>query len=203
MLNAAVQSKAGNHAVLVEVLVDVATQRPLQHDQWDQEASTHPPVLVGFLADSEVDSVAGAEEASVEGSVIEEDLAAAQGQVSVIRVAATDSAVKLRQMRLQVQEVAATIGEAMGGRPDRDPRRGTGSNSEPVRSRDFGGDRDRRDNRDRDRDRDRGDRYGDRDGDRRDRDRDRGDRYGGRDDYSRKRYHEDDGYDDPRAKRRY
>lgn len=114
MLNAAVQSKAGNHAVSVEVLVDVATQRPLQHDQWDQEASTHPPVLVGFLADSEVDSVAGAEEASVEGSVIEEDLAAAQGQVSVIRVAATDSAVKLRQMRLPVQEVAATIGEAMG-----------------------------------------------------------------------------------------
>lgn len=93
------------------------------------------------------------------------------------------------------------------GRFDRDPRRATGSNNEPVRPRetyggDRGGDRDRRD---RDRDRDRHDR----DGDRRDRDRDRDwdrDRNrhgGGRDDQSRKRYHEGDGYDDPRAKRRY
>ncbi|KAH8705342.1 hypothetical protein BGW36DRAFT_421905 [Talaromyces proteolyticus] len=88
------------------------------------------------------------------------------------------------------------------GRFDRDGRRGTGSNSEPVRSRDSYGDRDRRD-RDRDRDRER-DRHGDRDGDRRDRDRDRErDRYGGREDFSRKRHHDDDGYDDPRAKRRY
>ena len=36
----------------------------------------------------------------------------------------------------------------------------------------------------------------------RERERDR-DRYGGREDYGRKRYHEDDAYDDPRAKRRY
>ncbi|KAJ0418408.1 U1 small nuclear ribonucleoprotein of 70kDa MW N terminal-domain-containing protein [Aspergillus carlsbadensis] len=86
-----------------------------------------------------------------------------------------------------------------GGRPDRDPRGGTGSNREPVRPRDSYGDRDRRD-----RDRD-GDRRGDRDRDSyryRDRDRER-DRYGGREDQGRKRYHEDDSYDDPRAKRRY
>ncbi|KAL2815165.1 U1 small nuclear ribonucleoprotein of 70kDa MW N terminal-domain-containing protein [Aspergillus granulosus] len=84
------------------------------------------------------------------------------------------------------------------GRPDRDPRGGTGSNREPIRPRDSYGDRDRRD---RDRDGDRRDR--DRDGYRyRDRDRER-DRYGGREDQGRKRYHEDDAYDDPRAKRRY
>ncbi|PYH87992.1 RNA-binding domain-containing protein [Aspergillus ellipticus CBS 707.79] len=95
---------------------------------------------------------------------------------------------------------------------------GTGSNREPIRPRDGFGDRgDRGDRRDRDRDRD-SDRYRDRDRDSyryRDRDRERErperpgdrdrDRYGGRsgDDYGRKRYHEDDAYDDPRAKRRY
>lgn len=88
------------------------------------------------------------------------------------------------------------------GRHDRD-RGATGSNREPIRPRDSYGDRDRRDH---DRDRD-GDRHRDRDRDSyryrdRDRDRDR-DRYGGREDYGRKRYHEDDAYDDPRAKRRY
>ncbi|PWY63885.1 RNA-binding domain-containing protein [Aspergillus heteromorphus CBS 117.55] len=107
-----------------------------------------------------------------------------------------------------------------GGRFDRDGRgaSGTGSNREPIRPREAFGDRDRRD---RDRDRDGGDRYRDRDrGDRGDRDRDRyrdrdrererpsdrdRDRYGGRggDDYGRKRHHDDDAYDDPRAKRRY
>ncbi|KAL9105358.1 MAG: hypothetical protein Q9227_009446 [Pyrenula ochraceoflavens] len=63
---------------------------------------------------------------------------------------------------------------------DRDNRGTTGGNREPLSGRDRG--------------------YGDRD---RDRDRDRG--YGGRrdDDYSRKRYHDGDGYDDPRSKRRY
>ncbi|PKY03474.1 RNA-binding domain-containing protein [Aspergillus campestris IBT 28561] len=84
---------------------------------------------------------------------------------------------------------------------------GTGSNREPVRPRDSFADRDRRDydrerdlDRPRDRDRDRDSyRYRDRE---RERDRDR-DRYGGREDYGRKRYHEDDAYDDPRAKRRY
>ncbi|GKZ38008.1 hypothetical protein AbraIFM66950_009900 [Aspergillus brasiliensis] len=94
-----------------------------------------------------------------------------------------------------------------GGRPEREGRGATGSNREPIRPRDGFGDRDRRD---RDRDRD-GDRHRDRDRDSyryrdrdRERDRDRGDRYGGRgDDYGRKRYHEDDSYDDPRAKRRY
>ncbi|GCB19172.1 U1 small nuclear ribonucleoprotein 70 kDa homolog [Aspergillus awamori] len=94
-----------------------------------------------------------------------------------------------------------------GGRFEREPRGATGSNREPIRPRDGFGDRDRRD---RDRDRD-GDRHRDRDRDSyryrdrdRERDRDRGDRYGGRgDDYGRKRYHEDDSYDDPRAKRRY
>ncbi|KAE8386712.1 hypothetical protein ETB97_003509 [Aspergillus alliaceus] len=90
-----------------------------------------------------------------------------------------------------------------GGRYDRD-RGATGSNREPIRPRDGFSDRDRRD----DRDRDGGDRHRDRDRDSfrhrdRDRDRDRGDRYGGREDYGRKRYHEDDAYDDPRAKRRY
>ncbi|MCJ1478864.1 hypothetical protein MMC13_007548 [Lambiella insularis] len=64
----------------------------------------------------------------------------------------------------------------------------TGSNREPVRPRDGG--------------------YGDRDragGDRPSGDRDRGYSSRGRDeDYgSRKRYHESDGYDDPRSKRRY
>ncbi|KAF9891787.1 hypothetical protein FE257_003268 [Aspergillus nanangensis] len=101
-----------------------------------------------------------------------------------------------------------------GGRPDRD-RGATGSNSEPIRPRDrFGdrggdrGDRDRGDRRDYDRDRD-GDRHRDRDRDSyrhrdRDRERDRDNRYGGgREDHGRKRYHEDDSYDDPRAKRRY
>ncbi|OJI95914.1 hypothetical protein ASPVEDRAFT_35227 [Aspergillus versicolor CBS 583.65] len=83
-----------------------------------------------------------------------------------------------------------------GGR-DREGRGGTGSNREPIRPRDSYGDRDRRD-RDRDDRRDR-----DRDSYRyRDRDRER-DRYGGREDQGRKRYHEDDSYDDPRAKRRY
>ncbi|KAE8369637.1 U1 small nuclear ribonucleo protein of 70kDa MW N terminal-domain-containing protein [Aspergillus caelatus] len=91
-----------------------------------------------------------------------------------------------------------------GGRyGDRD-RGATGSNREPIRPRDGFSDRDRRD----DRDRDGGDRHRDRDRDSyryrdRDRERDRGDRYGGREDYGRKRYHEDDAYDDPRAKRRY
>ncbi|PYI17635.1 RNA-binding domain-containing protein [Aspergillus japonicus CBS 114.51] len=97
-------------------------------------------------------------------------------------------------------------GGRFGGREDRG---GTGSNREPIRPRDSFGDRDRRD---RDRDREGGDRYRDRDrdshrGSYRDRDRDRErerDRYGSRgDDYGRKRYHEDDSYDDPRAKRRY
>lgn len=79
-----------------------------------------------------------------------------------------------------------------GGRYDR----GTGSNTEPVRPREGYSGRDRRDH---DRDRE-GDRHRDRD---RYRDRER-DRYGGRgDDYGRKRYHEDDSYNDPRAKRRY
>ncbi|KAF7510297.1 hypothetical protein GJ744_006793 [Endocarpon pusillum] len=80
-------------------------------------------------------------------------------------------------------------GSAQGTRYDsRDARGGiTGSNREPVVARDrgYGGDRDR------DRDRERGDR----------------DRYGsGRrdDDFgSRKRYHDGDGYEDPRIKRRY
>ncbi|GAB1196828.1 U1 small nuclear ribonucleo protein of 70kDa MW N terminal-domain-containing protein [Aspergillus pseudonomiae] len=98
-----------------------------------------------------------------------------------------------------------------GGRfGDRD-RGATGSNREPIRPRDGFSERDRRD----DRDRDGGDRHRDRDRDSyryRDRDRERergdrgdrgGDRYGGREDYGRKRYHEDDAYDDPRAKRRY
>ncbi|PWY94158.1 RNA-binding domain-containing protein [Aspergillus sclerotioniger CBS 115572] len=94
-----------------------------------------------------------------------------------------------------------------GGRFEREPRGATGSNREPIRPREGFGDRDRRDrDRDRDsdrhRDRDRGDSYRYRDRDR-ERDRDR-DRYGGRgDEYGRKRYHEDDSYDDPRAKRRY
>lgn len=104
-----------------------------------------------------------------------------------------------------------------GGRYERDARGAgvTGSNREPVRPREGYSDRDRRDH-DRDRESDRhrdrerltdrdGDRYRDRDRDRdrgRDRDRDR-DRYAGREDYGRKRYHEDDAYDDPRAKRRY
>ncbi|KAL5343210.1 U1 small nuclear ribonucleoprotein of 70kDa MW N terminal-domain-containing protein [Aspergillus crustosus] len=93
-----------------------------------------------------------------------------------------------------------------GGPGGRSDRGGTGSNREPIRPRDSYGDRDRRDRdrdgdrRDRDRDRDRDsyrhrDRDGQRDGQR--------DRYGGREDQSRKRYHEDDSYDDPRAKRRY
>ncbi|KAL4889623.1 U1 small nuclear ribonucleoprotein of 70kDa MW N terminal-domain-containing protein [Aspergillus ambiguus] len=90
-----------------------------------------------------------------------------------------------------------------GGRYDRD-RGATGSNREPIRPRDGYGDRDRRDYHDRDRD---GDRHRDRDRDSyryRDRDRDRGhDRHGGREDHGRKRYHDDDSYDDPRAKRRY
>ncbi|KAJ5152187.1 hypothetical protein N7492_010482 [Penicillium capsulatum] len=86
-----------------------------------------------------------------------------------------------------------------GGRFDRGA---TGSNREPVRPRDSYADRDRRDDRDGDRYRDR-DRMSDRNGDRdRYRDRDR-DRYGGRDDYPRKRHREDDGYDDPRSRRRY
>lgn len=114
MLNAVVQSKAGDHDASAEALADVATQRLLRLGQWDQVASTHPPVLVVSLADLEVDSVAGAAEAFVEGFVVIVDLAAAQGQVSVIRVVAMDSAVKLHQMLPQVQEVAATIGEAMG-----------------------------------------------------------------------------------------
>ncbi|KAJ5719254.1 hypothetical protein N7493_007709, partial [Penicillium malachiteum] len=78
----------------------------------------------------------------------------------------------------------------------------TGSNREPVRPRDGPSDRDRRDDRDGDRYRDR-DRRDDRNGDRyRDRERDR---YGsgGREDMGRKRYREDDGYDDPRSRRRY
>lgn len=89
-----------------------------------------------------------------------------------------------------------------GGRYDRD-RGATGSNREPIRPRDSYGDRDRRDH---DRDRD-SDRHRDRDRDSyryRDRDRDRErDRYGGREEHGRKRYHDDDAYDDPRAKRRY
>lgn len=89
-----------------------------------------------------------------------------------------------------------------GGGGGRFDRGATGSNREPVRPRDYS-DRDRRDH---DRDRD-GDRYRERDRDSyryrdRERERDR-DRYGGREDYGRKRYHEDDAYDDPRAKRRY
>lgn len=86
-----------------------------------------------------------------------------------------------------------------GGRYDRG---GTGSNREPIRPREGYSDRDRRDH---DRDRE-GDRHRDRDRDYRYRDRERErdrDRYGGREDYGRKRYHEDDSYDDPRAKRRY
>lgn len=91
-----------------------------------------------------------------------------------------------------------------GGRPSYDDRRNgygggreqrgmTGSNRDPIGGRDRGyedRDRDRDRERDRDRDRDR-DRYG---GGRRDRDEDHG---------SRKRYHDGDGYDDPRTKRRY
>ncbi|KAL4782236.1 U1 small nuclear ribonucleoprotein of 70kDa MW N terminal-domain-containing protein [Aspergillus varians] len=89
-------------------------------------------------------------------------------------------------------------GGRSGGYSGRGDRGGTGSNREPIRPRDSYGDRDRRD---RDRDGDRRDR--DRDSYRsRDRDRER-DRYGGREDHGRKRYHEDDSYDDPRAKRRY
>jgi U1 small nuclear ribonucleoprotein len=67
----------------------------------------------------------------------------------------------------------------------------TGSNREPVAARDrpYGTDQAR--DRDRERDRER-DRYGGSRGDRRDED------YG-----SRKRYHDNDGYDDPRSKRRY
>jgi len=107
-----------------------------------------------------------------------------------------------------------------GGRFERDARGPTGSNREPVRPRDGYGDRERRD-RERDRDRDR-ERYPERDGDRgdrgdrrerererdrdrdhnRDRDRDR-DRYSAREEFSRKRYHDDDSYTDPRAKRRF
>ncbi|KAJ5690071.1 hypothetical protein N7462_004463 [Penicillium macrosclerotiorum] len=94
-----------------------------------------------------------------------------------------------------------------GGGGGRFDRGATGSNREPVRPRDGPSDRDRRDDRDRDyRDRDRAsDRNGDRDRYRdRDRERDR-DRYGGggREDHSRKRHREDDGYDDPRSRRRY
>ncbi|KAI1917808.1 hypothetical protein LOZ65_005028 [Ophidiomyces ophidiicola] len=99
-----------------------------------------------------------------------------------------------------------------GGHEDRSYRGGsrydraggvTGSNREPVRSRDTYDrdshrDRDRDRERDRDRDRDRRDRDS-----HRDRDRDR-DRYSRRDDeHSRKRYHDGDEYDDPRSKRRY
>lgn len=86
-----------------------------------------------------------------------------------------------------------------GGRYDRG---GTGSNREPIRPREGYSDRDRRDH---DRDRE-SDRHRDRDRDYRYRDRERErdrDRYGGREDYGRKRYHEDDPYDDPRSKRRY
>ncbi|EAS28154.3 U1 small nuclear ribonucleoprotein [Coccidioides immitis RS] len=97
-----------------------------------------------------------------------------------------------------------------GGYDDRSYRGGsrydrsggvTGSNREPVRPRDaYDRDRDSHRDRDRDRDRDRRDRDRDRG---RDRDRDR-DRYSRRDDdYSRKRYHDGDDYDDPRSKRRY
>ncbi|MCJ1402010.1 hypothetical protein MMC11_005229 [Xylographa trunciseda] len=69
----------------------------------------------------------------------------------------------------------------------------TGSNREPVRPRDGGY---------ADRDRAGGDRAG---GDRSGGDRDRGYSSRGRDDDygSRKRYHDGDGYDDPRSKRRY
>ncbi|KAL4761172.1 U1 small nuclear ribonucleoprotein 70 kDa [Aspergillus foveolatus] len=89
-------------------------------------------------------------------------------------------------------------GGRSGGYGGRSDRGGTGSNREPIRPRDGYGDRDRRD---RDRDGDRRDR--DRDSYRyRDRDRER-ERYGSREDQGRKRYHEDDSYDDPRAKRRY
>ncbi|EER38783.1 U1 small nuclear ribonucleoprotein [Histoplasma capsulatum var. duboisii H88] len=101
-------------------------------------------------------------------------------------------------------------GHRGGSRHERESRGITGSNREPVRPRDGFGDRDRDRDRERDRDRDRGGDRGrggerDRDRDYRDRDRDRDrDRYGRRDDeYSRKRYHEGDEYDDPRSKRRY
>ncbi|GFF26340.1 U1 small nuclear ribonucleoprotein 70 kDa homolog [Aspergillus udagawae] len=94
-------------------------------------------------------------------------------------------------------------GYAGGGKYERDARVPgvTGSNREPIRPREGYSERDRRDH---DRDRE-GDRHRDRDRDRyRDRDRDRErDRYGGREDHGRKRYHEDDSYEDPRAKRRY
>lgn len=111
-LNAGVQSRAGDHDGSAEALVGVATQRLLLLAPWARAASTRPPVLVLFLEDSEVDSVAGVE-ASVEDSVIEE--LAARGQVLVIKVAVTDSAVKLHQMLLQVQEVVAMIGEEVTG----------------------------------------------------------------------------------------
>ncbi|KAH2309211.1 hypothetical protein KXW18_002408 [Aspergillus fumigatus] len=94
-------------------------------------------------------------------------------------------------------------GYAGGGKYERDARAPgvTGSNREPIRPREGYSERDRRDH---DRDRE-SDRHRDRDRDRyRDRDRDRErERYGGREDYGRKRYHEDDSYEDPRAKRRY
>lgn len=99
-----------------------------------------------------------------------------------------------------------------GGKYERDARGPTGSNREPVKPREGHTFRDRRDyDRDRDRDREydrrrdrertaeREDRYRERG---RDRDRER-DKHGERDDYGRKRYHDDDGYDDHRAKRRY
>lgn len=92
-----------------------------------------------------------------------------------------------------------------GGRYERDARGPsvTGSNREPVKPREGYSERDRRDH-DRDRESDRHrdrERLTDRDSDRyRDRDRDR---YGGREDYGRKRYHEDDGHDDSRSRRRY
>ncbi|RMJ28600.1 hypothetical protein PHISP_00560 [Aspergillus sp. HF37] len=86
-----------------------------------------------------------------------------------------------------------------GGKYERDARGPTGSNREPIKPREGYAERDRRDH-DRDRESDRRrDRYRDSD---RYRDRER-DRYGGRDDNGRKRYHEDDAYDDPRSKRRY
>jgi len=64
-----------------------------------------------------------------------------------------------------------------GGGYDRSGGAITGSNREPVRPRDGGG-------------------YGDRD-------RDRGYSRGREDDYSRKRPHEEGGYEDPRKIRRY
>ncbi|KAI9731027.1 MAG: hypothetical protein M1834_005490 [Cirrosporium novae-zelandiae] len=82
-------------------------------------------------------------------------------------------------------------------RADRGDRGVTGSNREPIRSRDggYGG----REDRDRDGDREMRD-------DRRDRDRDRDRRFGGRrdDDHGgRKRYHDGDGYEPESRKRRY